>query len=433
MGAMVRMHIWREDGVGSTSFWQVEVEQLTAGGIGAGALHGMAEADIAIIGGGITGTSAALWLARAGARAVVLEGRRIAAGASGRNGGFLLGGTSETYGTVIDRYGREPARRIWAFNVSNQALAVGLVGELAERGWDCGYRQTGSLRIAASERELANVMRGVALMHEDGWEAEPVARTDLPDVIRAAYFGAAYYPRDAQIQPARFVTGIARLAVEAGAAIYEESPVTGIEVSDAGSVVTAGGGRVHARTLLLATNAWSGDIGRALGAEWLGQVIVPTRGQVLATAPVQARLFACPCYADEGYQYWRQLDDGRLVVGGWRNRSFETEASADETPGDEVQRHLDGFVRDTLGLPDLPIEHRWAGIMAFSPDELPLVGPLPGIHNCYIAGGYTGHGNAYALQASRMLADLIAGRQHPDADLFAPARLAPASVLSEQG
>jgi gamma-glutamylputrescine oxidase len=413
--------------VGSTSFWQWDVERqgADAAEVSPAQLDGTRGADVAVIGGGITGTSAALWLARAGAQVVLLEGRRIAAGASGRNGGFLLAGTAETYATAIERYGRERARRIWAFNVSNQELAAGLVHELSERGWDCGYRQTGSLRIAATESELADINRGITRLREDGWQAEAVSRENLPATLQAAYLGAAFYPRDAQIQPARFVTGLARLAAGAGAAIYEQSPVAGINATGSGCTITTNGGQLHAKALVLATNAWSGELGGKLGAGWLARTIVPTRGQVLATVPVATRLFMCPCYADEGYQYWRQLDDGRLVVGGWRNRSFETEASADETPGEPVQRYLDNFVHETLGLPDTTIERRWAGIMAFTPDELPLVGPLPSVPDCFIAAGYTGHGNAYALQASSVLASLLAGRAHPDLDLFDPARLAP--------
>ena len=162
-----------------------------------------------------------------------------------------------------------------------------------------------------------------------------------------------------------------------------------------------------------------------LGAEWLAQAITPTRGQMLSTAPVAERLFDCPCYADDGYQYWRQLADGRLAIGGWRNHSFATEYSSDETPAESVQSHLESFLRETLRLPDLAIEHRWAGIMAFSSDGLPLIGALPGVEGCYLAGGYTGHGNAYALHAAWVLAELIAGRTPADADLFDPARFAP--------
>ena len=159
-----------------------------------------------------------------------------------------------------------------------------------------------------------------------------------------------------------------------------------------------------------------------VGADWLGQVITPTRGQMITTAPIAERLFPCPCYADDGYQYWRQVPDGRLVIGGWRNRSFASEATGDETPGSEVQTHLDAFVHDTLKLSDLAIERRWAGIMAFSHDGLPLIGRVPSTSNCYVSGGYTGHGNAYALYATQLITTLIQGREHPAADLFDPRR-----------
>lgn len=94
----------------------------------------------------------------------------------------------------------------------------------------------------------------------------------------------------------------------------------------------------------------------------------------------------------------------------------------DETPGGEVQRQLDAFVHETLHLPEIRITHHWAGIMAFSRDGLPLIGKLPGRPHCYIAGGFTGHGNASALQAASIIRELVAGRTHPQADLFDPAR-----------
>jgi gamma-glutamylputrescine oxidase len=143
---------------------------------------------------------------------------------------------------------------------------------------------------------------------------------------------------------------------------------------------------------------------------------------VIATESIDAKLFPCPCSANEGYQYWRQLGDGRLVVGGWRNTSFAAEATIDETPTEEVQQHLDAFVHETLGLAGVRVVARWAGIMAYTPDGLPLVGRLPGTERCYMAGGYTGHGNASALEAARILSELVCGRAHPEADMFDPAR-----------
>lgn len=409
--------------MGSTSFWQAECLERAPGLLGE-PLQGEQHADVAIVGAGITGTSLALWLAREGVRVAVVEARRVAAGASGRNGGFLLAGTAETYSEAIARYGHDRARRTWAYSVANHALAEQLVAEMEADGWPSGHRQTGSLRIACSHRELDEITASIPLLRADGWRAEVVGNGDLPECLRATYLGGAYYPLDGEIQPAQFVTGIAHLARNAGATFYEESSVESLRAGADGFIVQSGAGVLHARSLVLANNAWLPDVAAQLGVEWLASAITPTRGQVLTTAPVAERLFTCPCYADDGYQYWRQLEDGRLVVGGWRNHSFDTEYTADETPGDEVQRHLDSFVRETLRLPDVVIERRWAGIMAFSRDGLPLIGQMPGIEHAYIAGGYTGHGNAYALRASRVLADTILGRAHPDADLFDPARFA---------
>lgn len=421
--AGARGPLFSEATMTSTSHWQVELS-ATAGALPIEPLTGSHDTDVAVIGAGITGVSAALWLARSGVRVVVLEGRTVAAGASGRNGGFLLSGTAESYSAAVARFGRERARRIWEFSVRNHEIARELVGELAAQGWETGYQQLGSLRIAASESELEEIQASLPLMAEDDLRVERVTRGELPACLRAAYFGGVRYPTDGEIQPARFVTGIAALAARAGAEIFQESPVTGLSADDDGWRVQTRDGSVHARRLLLATNAWLPTIGEYVGAEWLTRAIAPTRGQMLVTAPAPDRLFDCPCYADDGYQYWRQLADGRLAVGGWRNRSFETEATTDETARVEVQTHLDDFVHVTLGLADLPIEQRWAGIMAFSADGLPLIGRVPGVNECYIAGGYTGHGNAYALHATQVIAALMLGGDHPAADLFEPGRIA---------
>jgi gamma-glutamylputrescine oxidase len=417
--------------MGSTSFWQADLADTVPGAAITQPLEAAITVDVAIVGAGITGTATALGLARAGVRVALVEARAIAAGASGRNGGFLLSGTSETYGEAVARFGRERARRVWGFSVANHEAAAALVTALEDAGWPTGYVRHGSLRLAASEAELAEIERGLALLREDGWQAEPVERAALPERLRTAYLGGLFYPTDGEIQPARFVTGLAWLAARASARIYTASPVVSVREDGDGILVTTPQGSVRAGQLLIATNAWAPELARQLGAGWLSSVILPTRGQMLATEPLPERLISCPCYADEGYQYWRQYADGRLVVGGWRNRSFATENTLDETPGDSVQRHLEHFVRQTLGLPEAAIAHRWAGIMAFSADGLPLVGRLPGSHRCYIAAGYTGHGNAYALRAASIVQSLILNQPHPDADLFDPARFASAGATRE--
>ncbi len=408
--------------VGSTSLWQLELNE-SGKAISSNLLQGRVDTQVAVIGAGITGTATALWLARAGIDARVLEARSVAAGASGRNGGFIAYGTTASYSNVIQRYGREQARRLWAFTINNHDLLKSLIEELEQIGWSCSYRRNGSIKLALSELELEQVNQSVSLLIEDGWEVQIVPRNDLPLRLQNAYFGGAYYPANGEFHPAKFVTGLASLAKQAGAVFHNESQVIGISANEDGILLQTSGGTVHAHALVLATNAWLPELGGLLGADWLSSCIFPTRGQVIATEPVNEQLFPYPCSADEGYQYWRQLPDGRLVVGGWRNCSFDTELQTyDETPNGAIQQHLDAFVHETLKLPQVKITNRWAGIMGFTSDSLPLIGRLPGAPNCFIAGGYTGHGNAFAIHAAKLVSELVQGKMNPDVELFDPAR-----------
>lgn len=410
--------------MGSVSYWQAELHASTKdrARLAVEPLQGYSESEVAIVGAGITGTATALALARAGVSVRVVEGRQIAAGASRRNAGFITSTTGEKYAAVVARYGRERARRLWTFHTHNARVAANLLGELDQLGWQCGYHPDGMLGLASDESELAEITASAALLNEDGWPTRLVGREALPRRIQPAYLGGIYHPGSGELQPARFVAGLALLAQQAGAILHEESPVISLTESDAGVTLTTTQGSVRAGKLVLATNAWLPHIAAMLGAQWLAQCIKPTRGQVIATEPIAEKIFPYPCSAHEGYQYWRQLDDGRLVIGGWRNTSFATEATLDETPNPAVQQHLDTFVHETLGLSGVEIAARWAGIMAFTPDGMPLIGRLPGSRHSYIAGGYTGHGNASALEASQIISELVQGREHPEADLFDPAR-----------
>jgi glycine/D-amino acid oxidase-like deaminating enzyme len=143
---------------------------------------------------------------------------------------------------------------------------------------------------------------------------------------------------------------------------------------------------------------------------------------VIATAPLQKRLFDCPHYARQGFDYWQQLPDGRVVLGGFRDFSILTEMTDDETTTDQIQRALDAFLAELLG--ELPeITHRWAGIFGLTQDLLPLVGPVPGHDGVWVAAGYSGHGNVFGLLCGELVASAIQGGSDPLLELFAPARL----------
>jgi glycine/D-amino acid oxidase-like deaminating enzyme len=199
------------------------------------------------------------------------------------------------------------------------------------------------------------------------------------------------------------VRRLARQAADAGAEIVEGSPVD-VDACDAATVVVAVDGLTSAVL------------------PELREVVWPVRGQVLVTEPLAARLFERPHYARSGYDYWQQLADGRLVVGGKRDASLDTENTAVEETTALIQERLEAFTVELLGR--LPrITHRWAGVWGTTPDGLPLAGRVPGRDGVWVAGGYSGHGNVLGLACGDLVARAIVGGQPAELELFDPARL----------
>jgi glycine/D-amino acid oxidase-like deaminating enzyme len=187
----------------------------------------------------------------------------------------------------------------------------------------------------------------------------------------------------------------------------------GVEIVECSRVVLDA---LETDTVVVATDGLTAGLLPELEA-----AVVPVRGQMLATAPVAERLFDRPHYARHGFDYWQQLDDGRLVVGGKRDVSFETEYTDVEETTPLVQERLEAFTADLLGAPPA-VTHRWAGIWGETADRLPLAGPVPGRPGVWVAGGYSGHGNVLGFACGDLVARAIAGEPQPELELFDPAR-----------
>jgi gamma-glutamylputrescine oxidase len=350
-------------------------------------------ADVAIIGAGITGCSCALALARGGLRVRVHDARGIAEGASGRNGGFALRGGAARYDVARETYGAEAARELWR----RTELALDRLEPLAGDA----LRRPGSLRLAADVEERVEIRAEYEALREDGFVAE--WHDELPH-LRPDFRGAIFHPGDGALQPARFVRHLAELAAEEGVAFHEPDRVGSLDDLDAEQVVIATDGS-----------------GRGLLPE-LDDALWPARGQVLATEPLRERLFECPHYARNGFDYWQQLPDRRIVLGGFRDFSILTEMTDDETTTEPIQEALDAFLHELLGyMPE--VTHRWAGIFGLTQDLLPLVGRVPRHDGVWVAAGYSGHGNVLGLMCDELVAAAILGRQDPLLELLSPNRL----------
>jgi glycine/D-amino acid oxidase-like deaminating enzyme len=349
------------------------------------------DADVEIVGAGITGISAALTLAEAGLRVRIHDARRVAEGASGRNGGFALRGGTMPYDRAREWLGAERAREYWRLTEDALERLGGLAGD--------ALRRTGSLRLAADAEEEEEIRGELDALHDDGFDAE--WRTGL---VRGRFPAAIFHPRDAAIQPARLVRRLARRAGGAGVEIRENHRIESLDALDADRV-------------LLATDGYpSGLLGELEG------LIIPTRGQMLATEPVRERLFECPHYGRHGFDYWQQTPDGRILAGGFRDTALDEEFTADETTTDAIQDALAAFVTELVGRP-IAITHRWAGIFGLVLDFLPVVGRHPQDERVWIAGGYSGHGNVLGFMCGDLVAKAMLGDAHPLLAMFDPGRL----------
>jgi gamma-glutamylputrescine oxidase len=346
---------------------------------------------VVVVGGGVTGCAAALHLAEAGLNVCLHDAREIAGGASGRNGGFALRGGAAPFDVTVETIGRD--NTVWLWRQTEAAL-----DRLEELAGDA-LRRDGSLRLAADEEERDELAVELEALRDSGFAAEWIEEP-LDGRFRAAIF----HPTDAALQPARWVRRLAVRAAEAGVEIHERSRVESLDDVDAEHV-------------LVATDGYpSGLLGPLEG------LIVPTRGQMIATEPLRERIFDRPHYGRHGFDYWHQVPDGRILVGGFRDSALHEEFTTDETTTDGIQGALEAFVADLVGRP-LRVDYRWAGLFGLVMDFLPVVGRVPGENRVWVAGGYSGHGNVLGLLCGEFVAEAMLGRPAPELALFDPSRL----------
>ena len=351
--------------------------------------------DVAIVGGGVTGCAAALRLAEGGLSVRLHEQRGIAEGASGRNGGFALRGGAASYPVARETYGAQESAELWRWTEVALDRLAGLAGD--------ALRRPGSYRLAADEEEREAIRSEYEALREDGFAVEWLE--DVPGGAAGKFHGALHHIGDGSIQPARFVRRLAARAAEAGVDIREHDLVEDVEALDADAVVVATDGYGHGLVPELADLVW------------------PTRGQVIASQPLGRMLYDRPHYARQGFDYWQQLPDGRILLGGFRDVSIMDELTDVEETTPTIQSSLESFLWELAG-ERVPITHRWAGIFGLTQDMLPLVGRVPGRERIWVAGGYSGHGNVLGFACGELVADALLGRDTPQLALLDPARFA---------
>lgn len=343
-------------------------------------LAGACSADACVVGLGASGLSAVEALLRRGLSVVGLDAGRVGAGAAGRNGGFLLGGPAPFLHDAIARWGADAALGLYRQTLAELDRECAVLGPAV-------IRRTGSIRLAGlpgeDDEHRAGELADCAA-HAAALRAHGIAVEDYDGPSGRGI----YLPDDAVTNPARRVVGLTR-ALTGRARLHEHTPVRRVLP---GRVISTGG-EVRAAVVIVAVD------GRleALLPQLAGRVRT-ARLQMLATAPVTPGRVPCAVYARFGYDYAQQLPDGRLFVGGGRDRDLEAEWTTRGATSARIQTYLDGLAARLAGEP-VTVTHRWAAPAAFTADGRALCTRLG--DGLVAVGGYSGTGNLVGPVAAR--------------------------------
>lgn len=366
------------------------------------------DTDVCVIGGGFSGISTALHLAERGYRVVVLEGSRIGWGATGRNGGQLIGGFSMDADDLRKDLGADGAREVWRMGQEG----VNIIRQrVASYGIDCDLR-FGYCDVALKPRDLVGFEADLRRQQELGYPhaMRLVARDELRTLIKSdLYLGGMLNEGYGQLHPLKLCLGEARAAASLGVQIFEQTRATKLEQGEC-PVVHTEQGVVHAKYLAVCGDAYLGELVPQLSSRNL-----PAASFVIATAPlgertqdVMTRELAV-CDTRWALDYYRLSVDGRLVFGGACNYTGLAPANVTETMRQKMRKVFPQ-------LHDVAIDYTWGGQIGISMNRIPQLGRLQG--NVFFAQGYSGHGVAPTHLMGKLLAEAIAG-QAERFDLFA--------------
>jgi glycine/D-amino acid oxidase-like deaminating enzyme len=366
-----------------------------------------AAVDVAVIGAGYTGLSAARTLARRGAKVAVLERETIGWGASSRNGGMVLTGMKLGVNKLLSMFGRELTRRMYAASLETIDCVERIIREEAI---ECDFSRCGHLEVACKQKHFDDYARQAEVIaREFDHELRVVQKEQLGNEIGSEiYYGGMVDEVSAGLNPALYVAGLGKAANKAGANIFEKTPVERLEresrKGDAGWKIATSRGNLWAREVFIGTSGYTGKTTPALHRKIIpiGSFIITT--EVLPEALAQElsprnRMI----YDSKNYLYYYRLTpDRRMLFGG--RAAFFPESGQTIRRSAEILRH--GMIDVYPQLRDAKVDYVWGGTLDFAFDIMPHAGQIDGI---YYALGYAGHGVAMATYQGQKVAELVAG------------------------
>lgn len=339
-------------------------------------LKGRVDAQVCVVGLGGSGLNVVGELLDLGVDVVGVERGRVGGGATGRNGGFFLAGTPDFHHRAVATMGEERAAALYRLTL-----------EQIDRMWletPNAVQITGSLRLGVDQEEIEDCREQLQSMQ--------AAR--LPVTAYSGREGhGLLFPHDGRGNPLRRARALASKARMRGARLFEQSPANALTPT----LVETPHGEVHCETVVVAVD---GGLEKTVPAV---KSVRTARAQMLATGPAYEVDIPRPVYARWGYDYWQQLPDKRVVLGGFRDLGGRSEWTRDAVPSGPIQQSLEIFLRDGLGV-RAPITHRWAGAIGFTRDKLPVIWRGAG---GWAFGGYSGTGNVLGAVCGRAVAQWV--------------------------
>lgn len=372
-------------------------------------IEGDYRCDVAVIGGGFTGLSAALACAERGYSVILVEAEHVGFGASGRNGGQLIPGLRWTASELEAEFGRERADALFDLCWRDNRVAA----RIAKHGIACDLK-AGHLEAAWTPKDFAAMRREADyLATRFGYESEIVAKADMgAHIASPLYHGGVHDLHGGHFHPLNYAIGLAKAAEAAGVRVLEGRRTDLIHDLNPGELFI-GDATIEARYFINATDSWIGDV-----EPDLGRYTVPIMNYNIATKPLKnagALLPSDAAVADSRFvlNYFRLSADKRLIFGGGERYS--------QTPPRDIAAFVRPFMEQVFPqIADAPIDYGWGGAVAVTMNRLPHIGRRG---NVFFAHGFSGHGAMVTTLAGELIAEAMAGTaEHFDVLANLPSR-----------
>ncbi len=372
--------------------------------------------DVAVIGGGFTGLSAARALAKRNLKVAVLETETIGWGASSRNGGMTLTGLKPSMQSVIKKYGRDLTKQLFQVSLDSVDTVEQVV---KEEKIDCGFKRYGHLYVASKPHHFDSFYDEVDFMAKEfDHKVRVVPPNELRDEIGSSiYHGGIVDEVSGGLNPAQYVAGLARAAEKAGASLHAQARVNSLTRRGTRFFIQTKRGNVEAESVLVGTSGYTGNVTKKLQRK-----IIPIGSFIIATEKLSDKLARelSPknrmIFDSMHYLNYFRLWDNRMIFGG--RAAFFPENKNTITRSAEILRRE--MIRVYPQLKDAKIEYAWGGTLDFAFDMMTHVGEMDGV---YYSLGYAGHGVAMASHLGKTVAEAMLNgniKEHPFAQFDFP-------------